>query len=61
MSQPIRRLFNSVNRLFDRRAISWELLHRQLYGFWEQERRGKPDLPFRFQDTDTALADFMRH
>lgn len=46
---PIRQLVNNG-----------ELLHRQLYGLWEQERSRKPDLPFQFQDSDTALADFIQ-
>ena len=37
-----------------------KLLHRQMIGLWQQERRRRPDLPFKFRGTDVALADFSQ-
>ncbi len=37
-----------------------KLLHRQLNGFWQQERRRQPDLPHQFRDSDEALAALIR-
>lgn len=65
-----RHIFNPVDRLFDRAAIFEDLhlardgggvmLHRQLYGLWQQERRRRPDRPMHFLDSDAALSEFTR-
>jgi hypothetical protein len=41
-------------------VMGGQLLHRQLIGMWERERRRRPDLPHKFRDSDAALADFVR-
>lgn len=35
------------------------LLHRQLYGLWQQERRRRPDLPHQFRDTPAVMAELI--
>jgi len=36
------------------------LLHRQLYGLWEQERTRRADLPDTFRDTPAVMAELTR-
>jgi hypothetical protein len=56
----IARPFPAANSLLRQMVNEGKLLHRQLAGFWEEERRRSPDLPLHFRNSDEAIIELMR-
>lgn len=53
--EVIARPFPPADNVFRQMVKEGKLLHRQLIGLWNQERRQRPDLPHQFRDSDAAL------
>lgn len=52
--------FPAVNSPFRAMATEGKLLHRQLIGQWNAERRRTPDMPARFRDSDVVYEHLLR-
>jgi hypothetical protein len=51
--------FPSVDSPIRQLVREGKLLHRQMISLWKQECRRRPDLPYKFRETDVVLADFL--
>jgi hypothetical protein len=56
----IARPFPPANSLLRQMVNEGTLLHRQLAGFWEEERRRSPDLPLHFRNSNEAIVELIR-